>query len=124
MHAMAPDDLHKEFMTRFNAGDVEGLMALYEREAVLVPQPGTTSVGYAANRQALQQFLALKGRMEIKTLECIRSGPLALLRGEWHLTGTGPDGNPVSMSGRNVEVARQQGGGNWQFVIDHPFGGG
>jgi ketosteroid isomerase-like protein len=124
MNAHSPEDLHKQFVASFNARDLDSLMALYEQEAALVPQPGTTVVGHDANRQALQQFLDLNGRIDIKTLEIIRVGTLALLRGEWRLAGTGPDGQPITMSGKNIEVARRQPGGQWQFVIDHPYGAG
>ena len=124
MKAHAPEDLHKQFVAAFNARDLDSLMALYEQDAALVPQPGTTTVGYDANRQALQQFLAMKGRIEITTIEIIRAGTLALLRGEWRITGTGPDGLPIAMSGKNIEVARRQPAGHWQFVIDHPYGAG
>jgi ketosteroid isomerase-like protein len=124
MSAHSPEELHTQFVALFNAGDLDGLMAIYEKDATLVPQPGSPAVGYDANRRALQQFLDLKGHIDITTLEVIRAGSLALLRGEWRLTGTGPDGKAVTMSGKNIEVARRQPAGNWQFVIDHPYGGG
>jgi ketosteroid isomerase-like protein len=47
-----------------------------------------------------------------------------LLRGEWRLNGTGADGHPVTLSGKNIKVARRQADGHWQFAIDHPYGGG
>jgi ketosteroid isomerase-like protein len=97
-------------------------MKLYEPNASLVPQPGHVTTGEAANRQALQQFMALKGRISITTVYVVPAGDLALLRGDWHLAGTGQDGKPVEMSGKNVEVARRQPNGDWLFAIDHPFG--
>jgi ketosteroid isomerase-like protein len=124
MSANSPEELHTQFVALFNAHDLDGLMALYEKDAALVSQPGSPIVGYGANRQALQQFLDLKGHIDITTREVVQTGTLALLRGEWHITGTGPDGNPITMSGKNIEVARRQPAGNWQFVIDHPYGGG
>ncbi len=60
--------------------------------------------------------------MVMTTALVVRIGDLALLRGRWTLTGTGPDGKPVAMSGDNVEIARKQPNGTWLFVIDHPFG--
>ena len=122
MRPTTPDDLHQYFIDAFNSGDLDAVMKLYEPDAALVSQPGQVTTGHPANRQALQQFLALKGHMDITTVYVIRSSNLALLRGEWHLTGTGPDGKRVEMSGKNVEVARRQSNGDWLFVIDHPFG--
>ncbi|MCX6621453.1 MAG: DUF4440 domain-containing protein, partial [Acidobacteria bacterium] len=46
---------------------------------------------------------------------------IALLGGKWRLNGTGPDGNPMEMSGANSEIARRQPDGRWLFLIDNPF---
>jgi ketosteroid isomerase-like protein len=97
-------------------------MALYEPDAQLVPQPGQVRPGPEAIRQALQQFLALKGAMQITTRYVIRGDAIALLSGQWHLKGSGPDGKNVEMGGKSAEVARRQSTGEWLFVIDHPFG--
>ncbi|MCC2639686.1 MAG: hypothetical protein K0S45_99 [Nitrospira sp.] len=122
MSAARPEDLHRLFTEAFNSGDLDAVMKLYEPNASLVPQPGQVTTGEAANREALRQFLALKGRISITTVFVISAGDLALLRGEWRLAGTGPDGKPVDMSGKNVEVARRQPNGDWLFAIDHAFG--
>lgn len=123
MGAHKPEDLHREFRNAFNAGNLNAVMALYEADATLVPQPGQTTSGHQANREALQQFIGLKGRIEMTTVEVVRAGDLALLRGEWRLNGTGPDGKPLTLGGKNVEVARRQQDGGWLFAIDHPYGG-
>lgn len=122
MLVRTPDDLHKRFLDAFNAGDLDAVMALYEDTAVLVPQPGTITSGHQANRQALLQFLALKGTMQMRTVFSLKNDDLALLRGEWSMHGIGPDGKPIEMSGKNMEVARRQSDGTWRFAIDHPFG--
>lgn len=116
-----PEQLHLSFVAAFNLGDVDGIMELYETEAVLVPQPGQVVHGREATRRALQQFLTLRGTMTIATAFTIQSSDLAMLRGQWELTGTGPDGKPVTMTGKSIEVARRQPNGEWLFVIDHPF---
>lgn len=85
-------------------------MALYEPVASLVPQPGQIVQGRDGIRQALLQFLALKGTMEMKSIFTRK------------LSGTGPDGKPIEMTGQSVEVVRQQPGGEWLLAIDHPFG--
>lgn len=117
-----PEDMHKLFTAAFNAGNLEALLALYEPGAQLVPQPGQVTTGREAIRQALLQFLALKGTMQVTTRYVIRGDTIALLSGQWHLKGSGPDGKNIEMGGKNVEVARRQPTGEWLFVIDHPFG--
>ena len=117
-----PEDMHKLFTAAFNSGNLEALMALYEPDAQLVPQPGQVTTGHEAIRQALLQFLALKGTMQVTTRYVIREGAIALLSGQWHLKGSGPDGKSVEMGGKSVEVARRQPSGEWLLMIDHPFG--
>jgi uncharacterized protein (TIGR02246 family) len=118
-----PVDAHRRFQEAFNAGDLEGLMALYEPDAVLVPQPGAEPVrGAQAIRAALAGFLALKGRLELGTRHVLRHGDIALLRSAWRLKGTGPDGKPVEMAHGSAEVVRRQADGSWRYIIDHPFG--
>ena len=60
--------------------------------------------------------------MQVDTLYAVQAGDLALLRGQWCLSGTGSDEKPIEMKGNNVEVARRQSSGEWLFVVDHPFG--
>jgi 3-oxoacyl-[acyl-carrier protein] reductase len=42
MPATEPEQIHGLFEQAFNDGDIEALMALYEPDAALVPQPGVT----------------------------------------------------------------------------------
>src|SRR4051794_40222689 len=57
MPATEPEQLHGLFEQAFNAGDVEALMALYEPDAALIPQPGALAEGTAAIRDSLRWFL-------------------------------------------------------------------
>ena len=120
----SPRELHAAFERLFNAGDIEGILALYESGATLAPQPGQAVTGTPAIRAALQQFLALKGKMKIDTKLVIESGDLALLRAAWTLRGgKDPAGKPVELQGNTLEVVRRQSDGGWRWVIDLPFGG-
>lgn len=122
MDASTPEIAHREFEERFNAGDLAGLLALYEQPAVFVRGPED----YVSTREALQAsleaFLATKGKITLQTRYAVQCGELALLSNEWHLLATGEDGKPVEMTGRTVEVVRRQAGGRWRYVIDHPWG--
>ena len=116
------EDIHNLFAVAFNSGNVDSIMGLYEPEATLIPQPGQVTRGHTAIRYALQQFLALKGTMQVRSVFVIHGPGVALMRGQWKLTGTGPDGKPIEMNGQSVEVARQQPSGDWLLAVDHPFG--
>lgn len=116
-----PERMHAIFANAYNAGRIEDLIALYETDAVLVPQPGQRAVGLSTIRESLVGFVNLKGRMQIETLSCIRSGDLALLQAKWHLSATGLDGKPLELSSRTAEIARKQSDGSWLYVIDNAF---
>ncbi|HSW17239.1 MAG TPA: SgcJ/EcaC family oxidoreductase [Ramlibacter sp.] len=115
-------EAHRQFAEAFNAGDVTALMALYSPDAALVPQPGQVVTGQAELQQALEGYLALRGRISLETTFVVEAGDTALLRGQWQLTGKGADGQAVALAGKSVEVLRKQADGTWLFVVDHPYG--
>lgn len=117
-----PEEFHSKFVAEFNAGNIDAIMALYESDASFVPQPGQVVQGREAIRQATLHFLALKGTMQIKSIFTVHGPGVALTRGQWRLSGTGPEGQPIDITGQSVEVLRQQPNGEWLAVIDHPFG--
>lgn len=119
-----PEDIHNQFATAFKSENVDAILALYEPDATLVPQPGQVVRGRDETRQALLQFLALKGTMSVKSVFTIHGPGVALTRGQWELIGTGPDGKPLRMTGLSVEVIRQQPNGEWLLAVDHPYGAG
>lgn len=117
-----PESAHRLFEERFNAGDLDGMLALYEDDATFVRGPGDYVNGRAALAEGLRGFLATKGKIRLDTRYAVQHGELALLSNEWTLTGTDAGGQPFTMSGRTVEVVRRQADGRWLYVIDHPWG--
>lgn len=125
MPASTPEEIHRLWAEAYNAGDLESLLALYETEAILVPEPGQAPVaGRTEARRVLENFLAQKGNLKItiETVSVIRGGELALLRSRWSLSGQGRDGKAVAITHDSTEVARRQADGSWRYVIDNPFG--
>ena len=122
MSAMTPEQVYEVLRDAFNAGDIERLMTLYEPGAVLVAQPGENMAGTEQVRAALESFLALNGQLTAELGTVVRAGDVALASANWSVTGTGPDGNPITLSGVSADVLRQQVDGNWRYVIDHPWG--
>ena len=49
-------------------------------------------------------------------------GDLAYLSNTWWLTGTGPDGKPLTMGATTAEVVRRQADSTWRYVIDNVWG--
>jgi ketosteroid isomerase-like protein len=122
MTAATPEQIHRVFEDTFNAGDIDGLMQLYEANAALIAEPGSVAHGSEQERAALQGFLALKGRITLDTKLVFTVGDLAYLSNTWSLSGTGPDGNPVTLGATTAEVARRQADGTWRYVIDNAWG--
>jgi ketosteroid isomerase-like protein len=50
--------------------------------------------------------LALQGRITVDTMLVVTVGDLAYLSNTWSLTGTGPDGKPLTMGATTAEVVR------------------
>jgi len=105
--AAQPEDLGRFFVQRANAGDLEGLVALYEPDAVLAVPGGAPAAGVDAIRQALRRFLDGRPTVSGESQPALRFGDLAL-------TSTRFDG------GATAEVARRQPDGTWLWVIDQP----
>jgi ketosteroid isomerase-like protein len=105
--ALEPEDLDRLFLRRANAGDVDGLAALYEPDAVLAFQPGRLAVGSAAIRAVYEELLAGRPRFDGEIRPAIRNGDIAI-------TSTTRTGNAT------VEVARRQPDGTWLWMIDQP----
>ncbi len=121
MGAKTPEAVHHLFVEAFNRGDLDGLMALYETGATLVPTPGQTVTGVQAIRQALTGFLALKGTIDIQLKKVLQAEDIAQVLSTWTIKGTGPDGSPLTLNGQTTDVVRLQSDGSWRLVIDNPF---
>src|ERR1700754_3541527 len=123
MPATEPEQLHRLFEQAFNAGDLDALMALYEPDAALIPQPGVTVQGRDGIRDALRWFLDRQGQISLDSKLVVRVGDLAYLSNQWSLAGgTMPDGSPAELGAITAEVARRQGDGAWLYVIDNAWG--
>jgi uncharacterized protein (TIGR02246 family) len=122
MSATTPEQAQQLFVQNFNAGNIEGLISLYEPSAILVPFPGEPVSGQAAIREALNGFLALKGQMHLTIERSFRADDIALLFSTWVLNGTDPAGNAIELTGQTSDVVRRQADGSWLFVIDNPQG--
>ena len=121
MPAIYPDEMPAAFEQAFNTGDINQVLARYESDAVLVPQPGQVVRGLATIDEALQGFLALKLPIRLERKRVLTMGDLALASSSWKLSGNGPDGTRVDLGANTTEVIRRQADGTWRYVIDDPF---
>jgi ketosteroid isomerase-like protein len=107
--ALNPNDLGRFFLLRANAGDVEGIVALYESDAVLAVTAGQVAIGSDAIRAFYAGLLADRPAFEPgEQRPALRSGDVAL-------TSTLLADGTVT-----AEVARRQPDGAWLWAIDQP----
>jgi ketosteroid isomerase-like protein len=105
--AVEPEDLERLFVERVNAGDVDGLVALFEPNAVMAVGPGKAATGIQAIRQVLADLVASGAKLTLGDQQpTLRVGDLAL-------TSTRLNGGDVT-----AEIARRQPDGTWRWVID------
>ncbi len=125
MAARTPEDCDRLFAECTNAGDLDGLVALYESHATLVPQAGNPVSGKESIRAGLAGLINLKPKITMNVFQVLKAGTdLAVLYNDWNATATGPDGKPMSMAGKALEVVRRQPDGTWLFAVDDPFARG
>ncbi|MEU5943497.1 nuclear transport factor 2 family protein [Micromonospora sp. NPDC047548] len=107
--AARPEDLSRFIVERLNAGEVEGLVALYEPDAVLALPNGQVATGSAEIRQAYEHLVADKPTFAPgQQLPTLQNDDLALTSVR------------LVDGGVTVEVARRQPDGTWLWVIDQP----
>ena len=122
MSGATPEQVLQAIVDGINTGNIDALMTLYESEAAFAPQPGSLAHGPSGIRDSLGAFIAMKGTLDLKVTRVLEAGGLAFVAGVWSFNGTGSDGKPVTLTGRNGDVLRRQADGSWRFVIDNPWG--
>lgn len=110
------------YLAAFATGSATELDHLYEDHAVVVPQPGL-AMGGPDRLVANGRLLDLGLTMEATTRHTYVVDDIALLIIDWSMSGTGPDGHPLDLSGTATDVARRGSDGRWRYLIDNPFGG-
>ena len=112
-----PGQASKTFEALFRGGDLDGLMDLYETDAVFTNARGAF-VGLPAIREVLQGYLDTGATITMNDSVVFEAAELALVHWSWTMNFT--DGRVAE--GATAEVLRRQNDGSWKFVIDNPDG--
>jgi ketosteroid isomerase-like protein len=106
--ASEPEELERLFIERVNAGDIEGLVALFEPDAVMVHAPGEVATGSAAIRRVFEGLVASGEQLTLgRQRPSLRVGDLAM------------GSTALADGGVTSEVARRGPDGSWRWVIDN-----
>lgn len=120
-----PEDLNRLFAERTSAGDLDGLLELYEEGAALVGPDGEATVGGESIRGQLEGLLAMTPQVEAGESRALLAGDIALLSNRWRMTfALGEGGGQSGFEATSTEVARRQADGGWRYAIDDPASAG
>jgi ketosteroid isomerase-like protein len=117
---MAADSAEKLiglFSERFANGDIEGLLELYEDDALFPTHHGTAR-GLDEIRKVLQGYIDSGAKLVFGDQVAFETGGIALVQNAWTLTTVKGD----EVKGVSVEIAKRQSDGGWKYVMDSPDG--
>ena len=111
-----PADLHGRVRALLNTGDVDGLVELYEDDAVLLAEDGSRAVGLDEIRAVYDVIVSFVGTLTLDTRSVVEHGDLALLSNQYTFSMPGYETTWIT-----AELARRQPDGTWKYVIDNPY---
>jgi len=118
--AATPEQLAEVFMQLLAAGDLDGLVSLYDPGATLVATPDGAATGTEAIRESLHALIHDRISITLVPRKIQVSGDIALVSNVATVGGA-PDGSSVTT--HTTEVLRRQPDGRWTYLIDDPFFG-
>ena len=125
MPARTPEDCDRLFGERVNAGDIEGVVSLYEEDGSFVARDGSVAAGRAEVRKVITRLVQMRAVLRSDVVKVVTAGEsLAVLYNDWSLSATGSGGERIERSGKSIEVVRRQADGTWLFAIDDPYARG
>ena len=101
--------------------DVERVVSYWADDAVVIPQGQPVAEGKAAIRAFVKAAFAIPGfkiHWVSDRVAFSPDGQLAYMRGNSATTEPGPDGAPITVSGRALTVWRRESDGQWRCVVD------
>jgi ketosteroid isomerase-like protein len=118
MPAKQPSEWMTTWNELFAKGDVDGILSLYEPDAVFVGEPGQTAPVFPDTlRAVINQFLSMNGSLKLDTKSSVQTGNMAVTYGPWTFDGTTPDG-PLHIEAVATAVLVEGSDGNWRAKID------
>jgi len=117
-----PEDWPRQFEEQLNAGDLDGVMALYEPEARFVTPTGEILVGRDAIRKVLGGLVQAKTQFHSRVVRAVVVGEIAQLYTDFEGISEDDSGKTVPVHSRAIEVLRRQPDGSWKLIMGDPNG--
>src|SRR5215813_1080318 len=115
MPAKNPEEICSLFKQYMAAGDIEGVLSVYDPEIVFLNQTREVVKGKQELKQELGPSAAARARFDFNITQVVQSGDIALMHTQWNISG------PEEISLYAIEVARLQPDGTWRWLIGDPF---
>ena len=112
-----PARLPFAYQDALNAGDADGVVALFRQDATMHTFTGNVLTDREALHAEAVQSIAAQARLANKPRSALVGGDTALIIVDWDLEATLPDGTEISPTGTTTAVARRSGDGSWRFAI-------
>ena len=120
MAVQSSEDMAEAFISKFNARDGAGLMALYAPDAVFTFDGVTFARGTEQIKTAIDGFLASKMTLRGKYVGApLGAGEVAMCSLRWELLNAE---GWIDQDGVSVEVLKRGSDGMWRFAIDDATG--
>lgn len=112
----------EQMTTSFHNKDLEGVMATYSSNAMVIFEPETPVSDPKTLRELFTQAFAINPQFTYSGHEVFVNGNLATHFAPWTMTGVTPDGTPITQSGLSVALLKKQENGKWLIIFDNPHG--
>ena len=116
--ARRPEETIELVSAALSDGDLEAVLAQYERGAVLLPWVVGPRRSSSSLRDTIADLMALRLPLSATVQAVLASGDLALVLGEREIAGTTPAGERVRLSGLGSSMVRRQPDGSWCIVAE------
>jgi ketosteroid isomerase-like protein len=112
----------EKMVRAFQNKDIEGVLATYEPDAIVMFEPQQAVAGHDALKLAFTQFVGINPQYTFGGHEIYISGNIATHVAPWTMKGLLPDGTKIEQSGLSIAVLRKQADGQWLMIQDNPHG--
>ncbi len=118
----AANALDQQFLSAYNSGDVDGVMATYWNSPELVSYPpGTMEArGWQAVKEDIAGFLASAPGLQLQLFDTNNKviGDAVMGWGKWRITIPAGEKEPTVISGRYSDIKTKR-NGKWVYILDH-----
>ncbi len=110
------------FDQALNAGDLEGLVSLYDERATIRTADSRVEQGLAAVRVEMEDLIASKATLVNTARHTLQSGDTALIVVDWNLVFSTPDGQRIERRGTATNVLKKDPDRGWRLLVANPQG--